>query len=127
MAGAEFAARWLPTLLTDDAPAELVAELRAIIADFHPHGARTMARAMAMADLRDVLPHIDVPTLLLYGDADVRSPLTVAEALHARVPASTLVVLPRVGHQLNMEAADEFNSTLREFLSRHEPGGDDRR
>jgi pimeloyl-ACP methyl ester carboxylesterase len=127
MTGAEFAARWLPTLLTDDAPAELVDELRAIIADFHPQGARTMARAMAMADLRDVLPHIDVPTLLLYGDADVRSPLTVAEELHARVPASTLVVLPSVGHQLNMEAADQFNSALREFLGRQEPAVDDRR
>jgi pimeloyl-ACP methyl ester carboxylesterase len=117
--GPQFAARWLPTLFTADAPLELVEELGTIIADFHPKGARAMARAIATADLRDVLVRIDVPTLLLYGDADVRSPLTAAEELHARTRTSTLVVLPRVGHQLNMEAADQFNAVLRDFLRRH--------
>jgi pimeloyl-ACP methyl ester carboxylesterase len=119
--GPQYAARWLPSLLTADAPAELVEELGAIMADFHPQGAMTMARAMATADLRNVLARIDIPTLLLYGDADVRSPLAVAEELHARTRTSTLVVLPRVGHQLNMEAADQFNSVLRDFLHRQEP------
>jgi pimeloyl-ACP methyl ester carboxylesterase len=119
--GPQFASRWLPTLFTADAPPELVEELGTIIADFHPQGARTMARAMATADLRDVLARIDIPTLLLYGDADVRSPLTIAEELHSRTRTSTLVVLPRVGHQLNMEAAAQFNSLLRDFLHRKEP------
>jgi pimeloyl-ACP methyl ester carboxylesterase len=118
--GPQYAARWLPTLFTADAPRQLVEELGTIIADFHPQGARTMARAMATADLRDVLVRIDVPTLLLYGDADVRSSLTVAKELHARTRTSTLVVLPGVGHQLNMEAADRFNSVLRDFLHRHD-------
>jgi pimeloyl-ACP methyl ester carboxylesterase len=27
-----------------------------------------------------------------------------------------LVVLPQVGHQLNMEAADRFNAALHDFL-----------
>jgi pimeloyl-ACP methyl ester carboxylesterase len=120
--GPRYASRWLPTLLTADAPAELVEELGTIIADFYPQGARTMARAMATSDLRDVLGRIDIPTLFLYGDADVRSPLTVAEELHARTRTSSMVVLPRVGHQLNMEAADRFNSVLRDFLLQQEPG-----
>jgi pimeloyl-ACP methyl ester carboxylesterase len=118
--GEQFAAVWLPTLLTEGAPADLIGELRGIIADFHPHGARTMARAMATADLRDVLAHIDVPTLLVYGDADVRAPRTLAEELHDRIPTSTLVVLPQVGHQLNIEAADRFNAALRDFLHQHQ-------
>jgi pimeloyl-ACP methyl ester carboxylesterase len=117
--GKEFAARWLPTLFTGSAPAEVVDELRSIIAGFHPQGARTMAKAMAGADLRDVLPHIEVPTLLLYGDADVRSPLSIAEQFRADIPASTLVVLTGVGHQLNMEAAARFNSALRDFIGSH--------
>jgi pimeloyl-ACP methyl ester carboxylesterase len=121
LSAGEFAARWLPTLFSDDAPRPLRDELGAIIADFHPHGVRAMARAMAEADLRDVLRQIDVPTLLLYGERDVRSPLSIAEDLHSRIRDSTLVVLPGVGHQINMEAADQFNATLREFLVRHEP------
>ena len=75
-----------------------------------------MITAMAEADLRDVLPRIDVPTLLLYGQEDVRSPLSVAEELHAQIPDSTLVVMPGVGHQSNVEAADRFNDEVRNFL-----------
>ena len=35
-------------------------------------------REASTEDVRDVLPRLDVPTLLLYGDRDVRAPLTVA-------------------------------------------------
>ena len=75
-----------------------------------------MLRAMAEADLRDVLPRIDVPTLLLYGELDVRSPLHVAEALHASIPGSQLVVLAGVGHAANAEKPEEFNAAVRTFL-----------
>jgi pimeloyl-ACP methyl ester carboxylesterase len=82
---------------------------------FHPAGFRAMARASA-EDLRDVLPHINVPTLLVYGDKDVRAPLTVAEDLHAAISGSTLVVLPDTGHPGNIEAPEEFNRAVRGFL-----------
>ena len=75
------ARRYLATLLTDEAPPDLAEELLGIMVDLHPAGALTMARSMAEADLRDVLPRIDVPTLLLYGGADVRSPRAVADEL----------------------------------------------
>jgi pimeloyl-ACP methyl ester carboxylesterase len=57
------------------------------------------------ADLRDVLPEVQVPTLLLYGDEDVRAPLSVGQALRAAIPNSELVVMPRVGHVSSVEAA----------------------
>jgi pimeloyl-ACP methyl ester carboxylesterase len=82
---------------------------------FHPRGFRAMARASA-EDVRDVLPHVDVPTLLVYGDRDVRAPLTVAEALQRAISASRLVVLPDAGHLCNVEAPDEFNLAVRDFL-----------
>jgi len=63
-----------------------------------------------------VLARIDVPTLLLYGDVDQRSPLAVGETLHAAIPGSRLVVLPGVGHYCNIEAAATFNSEARTFL-----------
>lgn len=77
-----------------------------------------MAHALAEADLRDVLPRIDVPTLLLYGQVDRRSPLSVAEGLRAGIPASTLVVLPGVGYLANLEAPERFNTEVRSFLRR---------
>jgi pimeloyl-ACP methyl ester carboxylesterase len=53
---------------------------------------------------------------LVYGDRDVRAPLTVAEDLHAAISRSTLVVLPGTGHLCNIEAPDTFNNAVRSFL-----------
>ena len=72
--------------------------------------------ALAEADLRDVLGRIEIPTLLLYGDSDKRSPLIVAEDLHAAIPKSRLAVIPGVGHYCNVEAAKVFNAEVRGFL-----------
>ena len=105
-----------PTLFTERATSEMVEELEGIMSEFHPGGVRPMLHAMAEADLRDVLPTIEVPTLLLYGEEDQRSPLSVAEEMHSKIPGSTLVVIPEVGHQSNIEAADRFNAEVRRFL-----------
>jgi pimeloyl-ACP methyl ester carboxylesterase len=53
----------------------------------------------------------------VYGDRDVRAPLTVGEALQAAISGSRLVVLPDVGHLCNIEAPDEFNVAVRDFLN----------
>lgn len=110
--------RWLPGLFTEAAPQEMINEMVAIMSACHPVGVRAMAHAFAEADLRDVLSRIHVPTLLLYGDADQRVPLRVAEDLHAKIPASRLVMLPGVGHQSNVEAAERFTAEVRRFLHR---------
>jgi len=106
----------MPTMFTDSAPAELVEEFAASVREFHPVGLRANSRAFAEADLRDVLPTIDVPTLLLYGDEDVRAPSNVAHDLHARIPGSRLVVIPGAGHVCSIDAAERFNSEVRAFL-----------
>ncbi len=113
----QWAREWIPGLLTGSAPTEVVDEVIAILSEFHPAGQRTIVRAFGSeADLRDVLPRIDVPTLLLYGDKDVRSPLNVAEDLHARIPGSRLVVIPGVGHLCDVEGGERFNMEVRGFL-----------
>jgi pimeloyl-ACP methyl ester carboxylesterase len=112
----QVARAWVPSLFSESVPSELVEEVVAIMSDARPAGMRAMARSFAEADLRDVLPRIAVPTLLLYGELDQRSPLIVAEELHSAIPGSRLVVLPGVGHQSNIEAADRFNAEVRTFL-----------
>jgi pimeloyl-ACP methyl ester carboxylesterase len=116
-----FVPGWIPGLFTEAAPADVVAGIVTMMSDFHPAGYRAMARSMAEADLREVLPLIDIPTLLLYGNVDRRSPLTVAEDLHAAIPDSELVVLTGVGHLSNAEAPDRFCAEVRSFL-RHAAG-----
>lgn len=111
---------WVPaliqTLLTDRATGNMVEELTAIISEFHPAATRVAIRAFAEADLRDVLPDIDVPTLLLYGDKDVRAPKHVWEPLHSGIRRSKLVLIPEVGHMIDIEAAERFDTEVRAFL-----------
>jgi pimeloyl-ACP methyl ester carboxylesterase len=113
----EFMAAMLPTMFSAAAAQDRVDEFARSLTEFHPAGFRAMALACA-ADLRDVLPQVQVPTLLLYGDQDVRAPLGVGHALHAAIPNSDLIVMPGVGHVSSVEAADRFNREVRQFLQR---------
>jgi pimeloyl-ACP methyl ester carboxylesterase len=112
----DFVRTWVPSLFTDRAPADVVEGYVAVMAENHRDGVRAMLNAMAEADLRDVLPTIAVPTLLLYGAEDARSRGEVANAMHERIPGSTLVVLPDVGHMSNLEAPEAFNHVVRSFI-----------
>lgn len=107
---------YLPGLFTEAAPPELIDEAVEIMYDTRPAGMKAMISAFAEADLRDVLPRIEVPTLLLYGDADQRSPLNVARDLHAKIPTSELAVLHGVGHDSNLETPENFNAEVRNFI-----------
>jgi pimeloyl-ACP methyl ester carboxylesterase len=104
------------TLFTESVPAGIVEEMTRMAMEFHAAGLRAMSNAFADADLTDMLPAIDVPTLLIYGDADRRSPVAIGEDLHAQIPGSRFVVIPGVGHMVNMEAPERFNDELRSFL-----------
>ncbi len=106
----------IPGLFSDVMTAEKKALLASIMSDARPVGTRVMARAFAEADLRDVLPRIQVPTLLLCGDADQRSSLAVGRALHAAIPSSKLVVLSGAGHESYFELPERFNAEVRSFL-----------
>jgi pimeloyl-ACP methyl ester carboxylesterase len=107
---------WGAGLFSPAAPQELIDELLSISSEFHPDALAELARSFAETDLRAVLPTIQVPTLVLHGDADTRSPLNVGRALHAAIPHARLVVLPDVGHVSNVQAPQAFNAEVRRFL-----------
>lgn len=113
-----FAATLLPTMFSSSTAQESVDAFGVALRAFHPAGFRAMARASA-EDLRDALPRITAPTLLVHGDADVRAPHDVAERLHAAIAGSTLVTLATVGHVCNLEAPDAFNLAVRTYLHDH--------
>ena len=115
MQPSEFVPEWIPMLLTEAAPPELADEVASIMSEFHPAGFRVMTRAIASADERDLLPRIRVPTLLLWGEADRRSPVSVAEQLRDAIPGARLVVIPGAGHVSNLEQAARFNAEVRDF------------
>ena len=114
----EVAQRFARTLFDEDQLDSADArEVIAVLRDFHPAGLRALAPAFAEADLRDVLPRVDVPTLLIYGDADMRAPPAVAHAMHEGLRDARLVMLPGAGHMVNYEARERFDEELRAFLA----------
>ncbi len=111
----------LPGLFAGDPPAEFVSLLEEIAAAARPASLRTQLVVMAQADQRDLLPRIAVPTLLIWGERDARSPLSVAHQFEQAIPDTKLVVIPRCGHLSNLEQPEQFNAAVREFCRAHSP------
>jgi pimeloyl-ACP methyl ester carboxylesterase len=114
----------LPGLFAGEPPASTVPLLEAMEADVRRHSMRTALSIMAATDSSSVLPTISVPTLLVWGELDVRSPLRIAHEFEQAIPNATLVVIPECGHVTNLDRPDEFNRVVREFCRRHLRSGD---
>ncbi len=110
-----------PGLFAGDPPAEFVPLLEEIAAAVRPASLMTQLLLMAEADQRDLLPRIAVPTLLIWGELDARSPLNVARQFEQAIPDTKLVVIPRCGHASNLEQPEQFNEAVREFCCGDRP------
>lgn len=59
---------------------------------------------------------ITIPTLLIYGDADLSTPHNYGEKLHGLIPYAKLVTLPHVGHMLQHEEPKQVIRAMKEFI-----------
>jgi len=112
-------AKLLPGMFSEGVSDNVRQELTMIMSEFHPIGLRVMAKSSAEVDTRELLPCIDVPTLLLWGADDRRSPMHIADQFHTAIANSELVVIPEAGHVSNMEQPDAFNAHARRFCLKH--------
>lgn len=70
-----------------------------------------------LTDFRNDLPRIDVPTLIIHGDADRILPFdATAGRLPKLIKNSQLVVIPGGPHAINWTHADQVNPVLLKFL-----------
>ncbi len=108
-------AKFVPGVFTAAASDDLRAEFSGIVSEFHPVGFRLMSLSSAQMDTRDLLSRIAVPTLVLWGADDRRSPMHVAEQLADAIPNAELAVIANAGHLSNMEQPEAFNAHVRRF------------
>lgn len=78
---------------------------------------RRALEALVTFDRRANLPLIHVPTLLVAGEHDRNAPPGVMKKMAAAIPGSTFLELPGVGHLLNLEAPEEFDALVLNFLA----------
>jgi pimeloyl-ACP methyl ester carboxylesterase len=74
-------------------------------------------RAILTYDVRDRLPEIRCPTLIIWGGDDMLVPDRDAGEFERMIPDSRKVVLPDTGHVAMMERPQTVNDLLVEFLA----------
>jgi pimeloyl-ACP methyl ester carboxylesterase len=77
-----------------------------------------MAEAMRVHSAADLLPSIEVPTLVIAGALDTFTPPAQAARMHAAVPGAELVTIDGVSHGAVIEKPLEVNRAILAFLGR---------
>ncbi len=90
-----------------------------------PHMAQTLLAMVADTDVRDLLPSIRVPTLVLHR-AEEFIPVESARYMAERIPGARLIVLPGMDHIPFYGDADGYAEEIEEFLTgaRQAPASD---
>lgn len=81
-------------------------------------GLLTTARRVRDACILDLLPRLECPTLMVYGDRDQIVPVRYARAAAPLLRDAQLEVLAGVGHAPQIERPDETHATVLDFLTR---------
>ena len=104
-------------LLGSAATPELLADVVETMSRIDPAAYQLGAAAVWLADQRDRVAAIDVPTLILVGDEDSITPPALSEELHELIPGSRLERIAAAGHLANIEQPQAFNRAIESFLS----------
>lgn len=114
---AELAAVLVPQMIGPGALPEGVRLAEQCMAQVNPSTYRRALEALVTFDRRDDLARIHVPTLLLAGEHDRNAPPAVMKKMAAAIPGSTYLELKGIGHLANLEAPDEFDGAVLNFLA----------
>ncbi|MGE5187095.1 MAG: alpha/beta fold hydrolase, partial [Acidobacteriota bacterium] len=100
-------------------PREVLDGLFAHVAALAPEVIAATVAAYVEHDAFDVLPTIDVPTLIVAGDRDELTPVAVAERMQRAIRGSELVVFPGHTHLVQVEQPAAVHAAIDRFLSKH--------
>ena len=82
-----------------------------------PSTYRRALEALVTFDRRANLAQINVPTLLVAGEHDHNAPVAVMKKMADSIARSTFIEMRGIGHLQNLEAPDEFDGFLLNFLA----------
>jgi len=66
-----------------------------------------------------LLETLQMPTLLITGDADLYTPPPILDLFKKHIPGSSAVVLPLCGHSAYWEQPELFNRAVLDFIGKH--------
>jgi sigma-B regulation protein RsbQ len=107
------------------APAAVAADTSRAVEDFaagllamRPDVTLRIARTVFESDVRELLPMLRVPTVLVHAHDDIAVPPSVARYLRAHIRDSTLVWIDAKGHLPHLSAPGAVSAALRGHLAR---------
>ena len=65
----------------------------------------------------NIFPKLDIPVLVLVGELDNLTPVSMAKEICSKIDGSIFKIIPDAGHLSNIENPDEFNIAVLHFLS----------
>lgn len=86
--------------------------------EFHAGFERLLA-CFSTLDLRDALPRITCPTLVVCAENDLLKPPSYSREIAAAVPHAELLMVPDAGHAVVIEKPDAVNTAVLGFLTKH--------
>jgi len=92
---------------------------RVLVPDFFrtdPIAITIAGTRVLMADIRERMRAIRVPTLLVWGSGDPLVPLRYGEAMQREIPEARLEVIPNAAHVPMWDAPEEFNRIALRFI-----------
>ena len=81
-----------------------------------PEVLRKTLVSLVNTDLRDIIPDIKAPTLLIWGSCDTDTPLEDAKTIESLIKDSGLCILEGCGHFAFLEQPYKTNAILNSFL-----------
>lgn len=113
----QFARAYTDTTLRPSTPAPTRELLYQAVASVTPQDYLDASRACFLADLDAGLSHVAVPTLVLIGSHDTRTPMPFSEHLASLIPDAELDVVPEAGHLSSMDNPSFVGDRIGRFLA----------
>ena len=111
-------ADYFASLIMQQAEAtEVVDELDRSFCSTDPHIARQFAEVTFLSDVRDAVPEVSIPTLLVQCRDDIVAPPAVSRWLDEHLPNATLTMLDAAGHCPHMSHPAATVSALNAYLT----------
>jgi 3-oxoadipate enol-lactonase len=109
--------RWFTTPFRERRE-DVMNRVRTMIKDTPPQGYIGCCYAIPTIDVTDRLGEVRCPALVISGEEDPGTPVTMAQEICAAFPFSELVILPSASHLSNLEQPEAFNRVLLSFLDK---------
>jgi len=98
---------------------DAVKKIKQIIQSNAPLGIGGALLALAgRTDTTSFLSKVKIPTLIIVGESDALTPVSLSEEMRAQIPGSEMHIIGNAGHLSNLENPDEFNKHLLNFLDK---------